>query len=830
MSEPTAGATGEHTVADVRPTLGLLVPEFGTRFHRRLWAGVQEAALERGANLLCVGAVLKRRDPDGRFAVSPLAKRAMAGHIDALIVCSTITAHATPDEFTLACGQLVGACPVVVCGAGVPGLTSVVVDNYGGVYTLTTHLMEIHGHRRIAFLGASMGWDSGERLRGYADALKAHGLYAPELVVKMGRLDTREFYERERALLAGKLGVDAIVAESDGTAIRAVDRLLAAGVRVPDDVAVVGFDNAWFAEAVLPQLTTVDHPLELFGRRAAHAALDLLEGRPVPPHITVPVELVFRQSCGCIGEAVMRAAAGQIRPLGGDWEAACRAERDAILGAMLMELADRSDKTLGPLVAGLVDAFCAELKGEEPGLFLRRLQAALAVAGGPGRRSLAWSNALAAMRRQILPCIDGTPLVALAEDIWHQARALTQQLLHAYPLRDRRESEGQVREFADFSRQLINIQSLDELTDVLAAGLSRLAIPEFMLFVYDAAAVRTPIPRLVLAMRKGRRQELPPEGRVCAATELVPHQTLQADRPCSLVLYPLESGAEELGHIVFRSSAPGAAQNAVLHHHISGALKAVQLFAEQKRAAEQLEQAAAALKRSNEELQHFAYVASHDLQEPLRSIAGFIQLLAKRYSDKLDEDGREFIGFALAGAARLQRLINDLLQYSRVGTRGKPFAPLDCEKLFASVLDNLATVRADTRAAITHDPLPALRGDEVQLGQLFQNLLANAIKFRGQEPPAIHVCAREEEREWVFSVRDNGIGIDFEYLEKIFDIFQRLHSDKEYDGTGIGLAVCKKIVERHGGRIWAESEPGRGSSFLFTLAKNPADAPRPEKE
>jgi light-regulated signal transduction histidine kinase (bacteriophytochrome) len=223
------------------------------------------------------------------------------------------------------------------------------------------------------------------------------------------------------------------------------------------------------------------------------------------------------------------------------------------------------------------------------------------------------------------------------------------------------------------------------------------------------------------------------------------------------------------------------------------------------------------LRRSNEELERFAYVASHDLQEPLRMVGSYVQLLAKRYRGRLDADADEFIGYALDGALRMQHLIEDLLAFSRVTTTGSEFVRTDTNAVLEQSLADARLVIEEAGAEVSADRLPVVPGDPGQLGHLFLNLISNAVKFRGAEPPRIHISAVRRNDEWLFTVRDNGIGIAAQYFDRIFVIFQRLHGRNEFPGTGIGLAIAKKIVERHSGRIWVESEPGSGSTFFFTL-------------
>lgn len=279
-----------------------------------------------------------------------------------------------------------------------------------------------------------------------------------------------------------------------------------------------------------------------------------------------------------------------------------------------------------------------------------------------------------------------------------------------------------------------------------------------------------------------------------------------------------------------------------------GSIIVVQDVSDRKQANEALARYAAELERSNQELEQFAYVASHDLQEPLRMVASYVQLLAKDYGGKLDADADEYISFAVDGARRMQRLIDDLLAFSRVGTRGQQFQPVDCNQLLQDVLRGLKLAIEESGAVVTSGELPTIMADRGQIYQLLQNLIANAIKFRADAPPRIHISATwhtggdnggspvpspgsspglnsDEHASWVFAVADNGIGIDPQYAERIFVIFQRLHSRAQYSGTGIGLAICKKIVERHGGRIWVESTLDHGATFYFRLPERLGSGP-----
>ncbi len=241
---------------------------------------------------------------------------------------------------------------------------------------------------------------------------------------------------------------------------------------------------------------------------------------------------------------------------------------------------------------------------------------------------------------------------------------------------------------------------------------------------------------------------------------------------------------------------------------------------ERLEAERELREKTEALARSNADLEQFAYVASHDLQEPLRMVSSYVQLFEKRYAGQVDAQADKYIRYAVEGAKRMQSLIGGLLEYSRVGRLDEPFGTVDTNAALDQALSNLRSAIEESRASVTRGPLPTVTGNAGRLAQVFQNLIGNAIKFRHPDQATVHVSAVPQGRDWQFAIRDNGIGIDPQYLDRIFIIFQRLHTRAEYPGTGIGLSICKKVIERHGGRIWVESRVGAGATFYFTLPRD----------
>jgi PAS domain S-box-containing protein len=377
-----------------------------------------------------------------------------------------------------------------------------------------------------------------------------------------------------------------------------------------------------------------------------------------------------------------------------------------------------------------------------------------------------------------------TLLYAVARDVTD--RKMAERALH--------ESEDRFRSFVEHAAD--GILMVDERGNIVSANPTAELMFGYPTDEIVGQSVDTLLPTGLRPQHAGHRESFwaaPTARSMGSGLDLKARRRDGSEFPVAISLTPLTSGGERL---VAASVAD---------------------VTEQKRAEEQLEQTVQGLKRSNEELEQFAYVASHDLQEPLRMVGNYTQLLARRYKGKLDTDADEFIAYAVDGAKRMQTLINDLLALSRVSKRGKELVATDAEAVLDRTLRDLGPAAAESGVTITHDPLPMVLADDGQLGQVFQNLIGNAIRFHGDQSPQIHVSAQRDGSGYVFSVKDNGIGIAPEYFERIFVIFQRLHGRESYPGTGIGLAVCKKIVERHGGRIWVESEPGQGAAFYFTM-------------
>ncbi len=824
---------GKHRMSNARPrssrpTIGLLSEIGGSSYHNALWIGFANAAPELDVNLICyVGGTISASaygfDPQRKI----LYDLVNAERVDGLVVCGTIGNYVATTEFASFINRFR---PLPMVGiAQTSGLPCVIVDNEKGMRDIVTHFIEVHGYRRIAFIrGPESNEEAALRYRGYVDALAGHDLPLDPDLVAPGDFIFETGRDAIRLLLdERKVEFDAVIAANDWMAFGALQALEDRGIRVPDDVALGGFDDTREAAASHPSLTTVRQPIHKLGQASIELLLKLLAGGQVLDQTALPTRLMVRRSCGCSESVVAHAAVGPLKRKRRPLKEAIVAQRGAILSEMVQamgESASSSSEWAERLLDALLEEIASGSAASEPdlgptpqGRFLSALDDVLRQAAAMINQMDDWQEALSVMRRHLLPYLSATALPRV-EDLFSQARVMVGRTAQLNWARQQVDEMRRAEALSYLGGDLTAAVETEQILDVIARRLPQLDFSTAYLSFYDGQERPAEWSRLMLAYDRGERVEVGAGGRRFPSRHLVPYELFPRERRYTWVVEPLNFWDNHFGCIVLEAGSQEGEIYGALARQINGALQDSLLLQRRRQAEEALARQARELTRSNEELQHFAYVASHDLQEPLRMVKSYLQLLERRYQGQLDEDADEFIAFAVDGAERMRILINDLLQYSRVATHGKPFAPTDCATVLDHALANLKVAIEESGAVVSHDSLPTVLADDVQLTQLFQNLIGNAIKFHKLDtPPKVHVGVERKDGEWLFSVQDNGIGIDPKHFERIFLIFQRLHGREEYEGTGIGLAVCKRIVERHGGSIWVKSEPGKGSTFYFTI-------------
>jgi signal transduction histidine kinase/DNA-binding LacI/PurR family transcriptional regulator len=815
---------------NTRPTIGLLTSSISFDYLPLGLQGVIDTTRKRDVNLLCfVGGLL--RSPQAFDSQSNILYDLIdAERVNGLIVWTgALDWYVSREEILDFCKGF-HPLPIVSIETALAGIPSLLPDNYQSMREAIAHLIEVHGYRRIACIRGPAGHlGLQERYRAYIDTLAEYGLpFDPNLVCPYS--ETWDGAGMVKVLLDERklrppLDVEAIVALSDGLALRALEELQIRGIQVPDVLALIGYDDIEESKSISPSLTTVQSLVYEQGRQAVETLLNVLAGKNVPEQVVVPAQLMVRESCGCMPKAVHQATINEWPKedaVNQTWSEAIAARREHILTALREAIQVPVEELERQWAEQLLDDFVDNLNGQTPNGFLHALGPMLRQTIEIGSEVETWHQVISVLRHHTLPCLmDELKILVEAESLWQQARILIGEYMP-------RKRVSQVLERQQWSNVLYEIrQSLnttvdvEQLVDILVRDLPRLDIPSFYLALYEDAQRPVEWSNLILAYNRYGRIQLASEKQKFRSSQLVPEDLLPQDRPYSLVIEPLYFQESQLGLALFEvGKKHKGGTYAMLRGQISSSMKGALLVQKHEQAEMVLARQAQELARSNTELEQFAYIASHDLQEPLRMVKSYLQLLERRYKDKLDANANDFITFAVDGAARMGMLINDLLKYSQVGTQAKPFAPTACALVLQGVLDNLKVATSESEAIITCDDLPTVMADEVQLAQLFQNLLGNALKFRQPDVrPEIHVGVARKSGEWLFSVRDNGIGIAPQNFKRLFMIFKRLHGREEYPGTGIGLAICKKIVEHHGGRIWVESDgvPGQGTTFYFTL-------------
>ena len=804
-----------------RPTIGLLTEVGLTPYNNFLWAGFADAASKLDVNLIgYVGGVLNSSqygyDPQRNILYDLVSSE----RVDGLLIAGILGNFVTTEEFTSFIDRYR---PLPMVGISeTPGLPCVVVDNAKGMRDIVTHFVEVHGFSRIAFIcGPEGNEEAALRYRAYVDVLAEHDLPLDPDLVTPGAFVYATGKDAIHLLLEErKVELDAVVAANDRMAFGALTALEERGIRVPDDVALGGFDDTQEAAACYPTLTTIRQPVYKLGQAGMEVLLKLLAGEQVPEQKLLPT--------GCSGPVAVHSAVGPLKRKREPLKEAVVAQREVILSEMAQAVGGSASSS-SEWAGRFLDIFLEEILSDStaskpddgqvsPKPFLLAMEDILRQAVTVSSQVDDWQEAMSVMRRHLLPYLTNVADLSRVEDLFNQGRVLIGEMAQFNWARHELEETLHTQALGYLSNELAAATEPEQILDAIGHRLPQLGFSTFGLSSYDGQKRPSKWSRLILAYHEGKRIEIVGGERRFLTSRLVPDELFPHEKQFTWAVESLSSGGSQFGYIVFEIGSLKTDLYGALVRQISGALQDSLLLQKYKQAEEALTRQAQELFRSNAELEHFAHVASHDLQEPLRMVRSYVQLLERRYKEQLDEDADEFIHFAVDGAERMQILISDLLQYSRVSTHGRPFAPTACSAALDHALANLKVAIEESGAIVTYDELPEVMADESQLTRLLQNLIGNAIKFHKKDTrPEVHIGVEHADGEWTFSVRDNGIGIDPEDFERIFMIFERLHTQAEYTGTGIGLAVCKKIVERHGGHMWVESEPGRGSTFYFAI-------------
>lgn len=812
----------------IRPTIGVLIdyarPVVAGGYQSILWSGISDVAKKRNVNLICFS---------GRALKEPYAFETQRNviydlvdpvNVDGLILCGGLGNFVSPDAYQVFCDRF-QPLPIVSIAFPVEGAANVLVESGKGLQEAVAHLVEIHGKTRFAFIcGAEGNREAEQRYRTFRKALDLYGLTLDDARIAQGDflpqtgVEAVQAFFDQRKLKPGK-DIEVLFAANDGMALGALKALQSRQIAVPYDVALVGFDDIPESSLVLPGLTTVRQPLYEQGQLSVQIVLDLLEGKSYSEPVTLQAEFVTRQSCGCLPQNVKSVtenidfSTDEKSSDHGLSDSRRKEYRERIRTILRNFTTDATSKLSG----ALLDRFISEVQGSASKRFISSLGKFLRNTRWSGDAVKAWHQIISVLHQCTGQGIAGDRMaLRRANVLLQQARIYVGEMAYDHLAYRILQSEEQAVRLSKINEVLSTTFNIPELMHVLARELPCLGIRSCYLSLYEKDYdIPSQKSLLLLAYHEGGRISLPADGLVFPSLHLAPAQMLPQKRRTSMLVQPLFFKNNHLGFVLFEIDLEHQDLYEILRGQISTALQGAILFEDRERARLDLA-------RSNEDLDQFATIASHDLKEPLRTISSYIQLVNDKTHEALDEEARAYIRAAASGASRLNILISDLLAYSRVNTRREQFHPVHCNALIKEVLAGLGALIDRVDPQITCEDLPTVWADKSQLQRVFQNLIDNAVKFKADRPLKIHIGAKRRKAEnesdhWVFFVQDNGIGIEKDYHHKIFRIFQRLHSPEEYGGTGIGLAICKKIIEHHHGRIWAESRPGQGTIIFFSI-------------
>jgi DNA-binding LacI/PurR family transcriptional regulator/signal transduction histidine kinase len=853
-------------------TLGLIGTGLITSMQTQLWRGAMQAAQAHDMRLVFYP-VVYFYGPSYSFnpRSQVLFELLDADHVDGLLVWHAGILEGIGGEQGEHFFDRYADIPLMTIGGKLKDRPDLSIDNYYGTRAAVEHLIKVHQRRHIGVIRGPVGHsDADERYRAYVETLRANDLSPDPKYEAESLFELETTAETVEATLARWLRdearqLDAIVTASDYMALAAASAIELHGLRVPEDIAVVGFDDVEDAQANIPSITTVRQPFFELGYAGMEMLMALMAGQTLPARSLIPAQLVIRESCGCAGQALtwsttfvekqaqLDLAAWQSPggPFPNELVAIARE-----LGLSLESVKDMTSLLTGDHGATASDGFLA---------LLRRY---LLDAMRSNSSVVMWQNLISALQRYTLANSDGK-LGEDAEALFNQAHVLVTEIAQRARIQQIIKTERQLGILRRTSEALISSFGEQLLLATLAEDLPKLEFPSFFLSLFDDPTQPATSSRLILAYDRGHRLELPPEGLHFPTRQLVPTWLRSERLTAPLVVEPLYFGEQLQGILVLEVGPAEGNLYENLRTEISSALQGSTLLrqvqehaaqlqervrertselsqtvallqaenAERRRAeAEilqlnaQLEQRVldrtAQLQNANRELEAFSYSVSHDLRAPLRAMNGFSSTLINQYAADLPEKARYYLERVQANAQRMSMLIDDLLALSRLGRAELHFRTVNMQDLVEQVLRQVGSQIDTSQVQFVIGELPACQADVSLLEQVLINLISNAVKYSSKvRQPRIEIGCMYEKAQQVYYVKDNGAGFDMQYAGKLFGIFQRLHSEADFEGIGIGLAIVKRIVTRHAGQVWAEGAVDRGATFYFTIGDQltPAD-------
>lgn len=825
MSKPVA--SGQR-----RPRIGLLISRLDRSFHRTAWLSVAETARRHNVDAICFdGGVLSADDELSRKS-NALYDLVSAQTIDGLLVWSSCLDWLVQPGVMQAFCDRFRPLPLVSIGRALTGFSSVLVDNYQGMREAVLHLVEAHGYRQIAFLRGPAGtYEEVLRYQAYTDVLAERGI-----PLNPGLISTHTGWERadgaamvrllldERGLRPGR-DFQALLSVSDDMTCGAMEALMARDVRIPDDVAVVGFNDDQEGRAIVPSLTTVRQPVERVGACATERLVAYIRGRHAVEQIVLPLTMVIRRSCGCLSPAVAQAATPRAKASRqGRQSTADLAHQSVEMRQVLSSISEDLDAAW---IAGVSEAFCGDLaRGGSDGpaqagqsMFLSTLDAALRHSLAAGVDAAAWQSAVSALRRHILQQVYAAERLQAAEDLFQQARVLIAESAVQAERYRRFQAEQDARHLSEASQSMATAADLGSVLAMMAQELPRAGVKSCYLSLHSDPARPDGWARLMLAFTEAGRIALPEEGLRFPATDLLPPAFWPEHGMPPLLALPLCFREHALGFVLLELTQGALAGSETLRNQISSAIEGALLREDLGRAWRQAEEA-------NRLKSRFLAMVSHELRAPLSLIVGTTEMLQREGAPGTahPESYRKDLNRIHTSAQHLSRLIGDVLDLasSQVGELRLACEPLHLEALLREVAplgEMLALEKGIVWAAEIPDGLPLVWGDRTRLQQVILNLINNAVKFTNHG--FITLWAVRGRNQVLVAVSDTGMGIPLAEQELIFDEFRQTErsAQRGYGGMGLGLAISKRLIELHGGQIGILSPgaDGTGSTFFFTL-------------